>query len=347
MLAFAPEFDDIEAPDRPRRHITQPWVDRTDCAQAADDSRFEAPGEAHREGGPGQLKRSSVGRRILVVEDEASARRGYGLILGAEGYEVIAVATAEAGLARLGRDDVDLVLSDVNLPGMDGFALTSAIRQRDGGEDLPVVLVSAVGGPRRRVTGLDAGADDFMEKPVDVDELLARIRAHLRRAVRSRELERRSMRDPLTGLLNRAALEDELARELKRMSRTGLPVSLVMIDLDRFKEINDRHGHLVGDEALRRVAIKLEAIVRETDRVGRFGGDEFLVVLPDTSEEQMQELVERLRLAWRRHPPMVPQAPQPIMASFGGATANPGDPIEAVVRAADAAMYRDKRSSFR
>jgi diguanylate cyclase (GGDEF)-like protein len=155
------------------------------------------------------------------------------------------------------------------------------------------------------------------------------------------------MRDALTGLLNRGAIEDELARELKRASRTGLPVSLVMVDLDGFKAINDEHGHLVGDEALRRVAVKLESIVRETDRVGRFGGDEFLVLLPDTDADQMVELVARLRLAWRRHPPMVPMAPRPIMASFGGATAAPGDSLEALVRQADAAMYRAKRSPSR
>lgn len=319
------------------RGDTEPWLDRTDCVGDAEDS-------SEARAGPGQPKRRSDGRRLLVVEDEPSARRGYGLILGAEGYEVIAVATAEEALARTQRDEVDLVLSDVNLPGMDGYALTEALRDRDDGKDVPILLVSAVGGARRRVTGLDAGADDFLEKPVDPDELLARIRAHLRRAARSRELERRSMRDALTGLLNRGAIEEELSRELKRSSRTGLPVSLVMVDLDRFKAINDEHGHLVGDEVLRRVAVKLEAIVRETDRVGRYGGDEFLVVLPDTGREPRRELVDRLQLAWRRHPPMVPQAPRPVMASFGGATAVPGQALEALVRQADAAMYRAKRA---
>lgn len=308
------------------------------CAETADVS----PG-ARSVHPPSGLKTRNDGRRLLVVEDERSARRGYSLILGAEGYEVVGVETAEEGLARLQNEGFDLVMSDVNLPGMDGFELTQQLRARDATRDLPVLLISAIGGAPRKVTGLDAGADDFMEKPVDADELLARIRAHLRRAERSRELERRSIVDPLTGLLNRGALEDELVRELKRMSRTGLPVSVVMVDLDRFKAINDDHGHLVGDEALRRVAIKLEAAVRVTDRVGRFGGDEFLIVLPDTDEEQLTEMVDRLRLNWRRHPPMVPKAPRPIMASFGGATAQSGDNLEALVRKADAAMYADKR----
>jgi diguanylate cyclase (GGDEF)-like protein len=338
MLAAKIDINDNEdmAARAPKRQTTKPMI--PDCGDHADDSPRSDP--------PAGYKRRT-GDRVLVVEDELSARRGYSLLLAAEGYEVVCVENAEEGLERLGREDFDLVLSDVNLPGMDGYGFTKQLRDRDATRDLPVILVSAIGGTPRKVTGLDAGADDFLEKPVHPEELLARIRAHLRRSVRSRELERRSTHDALTGLLNRGALEEELTRELKRMSRTNLPVSLVMVDLDRFKAINDHHGHLVGDEALRRVAIKLEASVRTTDRVARWGGDEFIILLPDTDEEQMRDMVERLRLAWRRHPPMVPHAPRPIMASFGGATAHPGGTIESLVRTADAEMYRDKHGTRR
>jgi diguanylate cyclase (GGDEF)-like protein len=281
--------------------------------------------------------------RILVVEDESSARRGYALLLGCAGFEVVTVGSAEEGLERLRDGSVDLVLSDVNLPGLDGFSLTSRIRDDEQTRDLPIVLVSAAGETPRCVTGLECGADDFFAKPVDPDILLARIEASLRRGLRQRELVRRSVHDPLTGLLNRGAIQDEILRELRRVGRTGLSLSLVMVDLDGFKAINDAYGHLAGDAALRAAAERLSGLVRATDRVGRFGGDEFLVLLPDTDEAQMMEMVARMRLEWRRHPPLVPGFPRPMLASFGGATAERGATLQSLIRAADDCMYRHKR----
>jgi diguanylate cyclase (GGDEF)-like protein len=319
-----------------RRRRTRPYSLGRACATGADPSPQD---------GPRDPKAMIDGRVLLVVEDDRSARLGFALLLRSEGYDVVAVESAEDGVERLRNGGIDLVLCDVNLPGMSGYDLTAIIRRQDVLRDVPIILMSAVGGSERKVTGLDVGADDFMVKPVDPEELGARIRVHLRRARRNAELKYQSMRDPLTGLLNRRSIEEELRRELRRMSRTGLPVSLMMVDLDHFKEINDCHGHVVGDEALRRVAVKLEASVRNTDRVARFGGDEFLIVLPDTDEAQLAEMKVRLGLAWRRHPPMVPNVPRPVMASFGGATAEAETSVEALIRRADQAMFKHKRST--
>src|SRR5690606_28563638 len=141
--------------------------------------------------------------------------------------------------------------------------------------DVPIILLSAIANSQRKVRGLDQGADDFLEKPVDVDELLARIRMHLRHDARQRELLERSRYDAVTSVLSRGAIEAELERELKRSSRSGLPVSVLMIDIAHFKRFNDRYGHAVGDEALLSVAEKLVSLLRATDQVGRYGGDEF------------------------------------------------------------------------
>jgi len=293
------------------------------------------------------LTRLQHGHRVLIVDDDASMRRGYGLVLGAVGHRVVCVRSAEEALDQLGGQSFDLVLSGSRLPGLDGLSLVRLLRQREETRTLSIILVSTTGEPSVLVNGFDAGADDVLTHPVQPDELVARVETRIGQAIRFREVERRSTRDSLTGVLNRGALEEEITRELRRMARTGSPVSLVMVDINGFKSINDLHGHLVGDEALRRVATKLEASVRATDRVGRFGGDEFTLLLGDTDEQQLAELLERLVRGWRRHPPSVPLAAEPIMASFGGATAAPGGTLQALIYAADLQMYRDKRSGRR
>jgi diguanylate cyclase (GGDEF)-like protein len=182
---------------------------------------------------------------------------------------------------------------------------------------------------------------------VDADELVARVRTHLRHSLRSQELLKRSQVDALTGVLNRGALDDELDRELQRMARTGQPLSVLMLDLDDFKSVNDRYGHAAGDDALRRCAQKLVSSLRATDRVGRFGGDEFLAILPDTGRDDAQALAERIAFAWRKHPPIPRGTSDPVLASIGTATAEKPMSKEALVEVADKRMYDNKRNRKR
>lgn len=281
--------------------------------------------------------------RVLVVDDDAASRRGYELLLKVSGYQVVTASSGREALDRVHELEFDVILSDVNLPHVDGYELTRQLRHESRTRDVPIILVSAYADSARKVAGLDWGADDFLEKPVDVDELLARVRMHVRHSKRSRELIEQSRYDTVTGTLNRRAIDEELDRELKRAARTGLPVSVLMVDIDAFKAFNDRYGHQVGDQALRAVAQKLRNVLRETDHIGRFGGDELLVVLPATDRQSTQALTERIALAWRQHPPMPGGVAEPVLISVGAATADHPMTREALIKVADARMYADKR----
>jgi diguanylate cyclase (GGDEF)-like protein len=279
---------------------------------------------------------------ILLVEDDEASRSGFELMLRLSGYRVVTAADAGEAIERAQQHAPDLVLCDVNLPDGNGYALTEKLRLDGRYADTPIILMSADARSSRRVIGLDRGADDFVEKPVDFDELLARIRCHLRHMERERELRRRCTYDALTGVLSRAAVEDELVRELKRRSRTGLAVSVIIFDLDGFKAINDVHGHAAGDDALRKTARTLTHLLRSTDRLGRIGGDEFLAVLPDTNAPEASQLMARIEEAWRHQPPRPRGVDAPVLISMGTATARADESLHAVLRRADRAMYDKK-----
>lgn len=285
--------------------------------------------------------------RVLVVDDDVASRRGYEILLKMSGYQVVTAASGREALDRAHDMQFHVIISDVNMPNVDGYELTRQLRHESQTRDVPIILVSASADSARKVAGLDWGADDFLEKPVDVDELLARVRVHVRHAKRNRELIEQSRYDTVTGTLNRRAIDEELDREIKRAARTGLPVSVLMVDIDAFKAFNDRYGHQVGDQALRAVAQKLRSVLRETDHVGRYGGDELLVVLPATDRESTHALTDRIALAWRRHPPMPSGVADPVLISVGAATASRPMTCEALIKVADARMYDDKRRTRR
>jgi diguanylate cyclase (GGDEF)-like protein len=281
---------------------------------------------------------------ILLVGDDAAARRRLELMLRLSGYRVLAVADVADALEQARQHQPDLVLSDVTLAGApDGFAFAERLRLDPRQADTPVVLMSKDAPSSCCVSAFDRGADDVVGKAVDFEELLARIRCHLRHAERARELRRRCTYDALTGALSRAAVEEELARELKRNRRTGLPVSVLMADLDGFKAINDRYGHAAGDDALRMTARTLTHLLRTTDRIGRVGGDEFLAVLPDTDAADAYQLMARIERAWCAHPPRARGVEAPVLVSMGTATASADESAQAVLRRADRAMYEAKQ----
>jgi diguanylate cyclase (GGDEF)-like protein len=283
--------------------------------------------------------------RILVVDDDPAARQLLSDLLEGEGYAVTTTPDGLSALAAVERAVPAVIISDVSMPGMDGFELVRELRARTASADVPILLLSAIAQPTRRVTGLDLGADDFVAKPVDLDELLARIRALLRRARQREEIERRATLDLLTGVLNRTGLDAALHREQQRALRNDEPLSILMIDLDKFKALNDEHGHLAGDRALRCVANALLAAVRSSDYVGRYGGDEFIIVLPSSSAASAAKLAARLRCV--RMPAISVGAETEIVVqvSIGEATLTPEDTIETLVERADSAMYRNKRTS--
>ena len=289
---------------------------------------------------------SLVPDRILVVEDDPSTREALESLLTAHGYEVDTASDGMEAIEHVDHDAPSLIISDVRMPGVGGLDMVKALRERANSADVPIIMVSGMTERQRRVAALDIGADDYLPKPIDSEELLARVRVHLRHARRHQELARRAVIDPLTGLLNRAGILSVLRRARERSERSGEPLSVLAVDVDRFKQLNDHYGHNAGDHALRQIARALSDGIRLADHVGRLGGDEFIVVVPDAIAAA-NALADRLRAVPLARVLVSPGEEIVITLSIGAASLEPGESIEALIGRADAEMYRDKRERRR
>jgi two-component system cell cycle response regulator len=240
--------------------------------------------------------------RVLLIEDDSSHAAIVAAVLERRGFEVETAINGADGIARAAAVAPDLILLDVFMPRLDGFSTAEALQRDPRLRDIPMVFVSACDDAATRVRGLEMGAVDFLCKPFFAPELVARVERSLRQAeVRSR-LRAQAHIDDLTGLGNLRYLRERLAHEESRARRYGTPLAVVMIDLDKFKEINDCFGHAAGDAALTLVGRVLRDETRETDIAARYGGDEFMVVLPHASltagvrfAERVAERIRRLR----------------------------------------------------
>lgn len=232
--------------------------------------------------------------RVLLIEDDSSHAAIVAAVLERRGFEVEIAINGADGIARAAAASPDLILLDVFMPRLDGFSTAEALQSDPRLRDIPMVFVSACDDAATRVRGLEMGAVDFLCKPFFAPELVARVERSLRQAeVRSR-LRAQAHIDDLTGLGNLRYLRERLAHEESRARRYGTPLAVVMIDLDKFKEINDRYGHAAGDAALTLVGRVLRDETRETDIAARYGGDEFMVVLPHASLTAGVRFAERV-----------------------------------------------------
>lgn len=286
-------------------------------------------------------------RNILLVEDNADARDALALLLEHHGYTVQSAANGAEALEVAGLHPPDLVITDIEMPELSGLEVVARFRQLPALAGIPVIVVSAHHNVEDRITGLDLGADDFLAKPVHVDELLARVRRHLLRSDREHEFARQSMVDELTGVLNRRGLENLFARELERARLEDATVAIMLVDLNDFKPVNDLWGHAAGDMALCTVARCLQDALRANDRVGRLGGDEFAIVLPEIRSDDCVGLIQRVRQISPVVVDLVPTGSARVGLSLGIASAEPGESFEIVLARADAAMYEDKRRQKR
>ena len=246
----------------------------------------------------------------------------------------------------------DLILLDVMLPDIDGYEISRRIKNNAELPFIPIILVTARDSTQDKVAGLDAGADDYLTKPINFPELEARVRSMLRikrlqdeLEEKNRELERLSISDGLTGLFNHRHIHGLLEEEFERAERSGERVSVAMFDLDHFKSVNDRFGHQAGDRVLVQLADILRVTAREIDRLGRYGGEEFIALLPETDIESAAVFVERVRReVARRHFDIAAQESLRLTISAGVATYpwHGIDTPETLVRLADAALYAAK-----
>ena len=282
-------------------------------------------------------------REILLIDDNAEARKALTLLLEDHGYTVRSAENGTEALEEAIRRPPDLIITDLAMPGLSGLDLIEQFRMQPTLGDVPVIVVSAHHNLRDRVAGFNLGADDFMAKPVHLDDLLARVRRHLHRSDRQREVVRQSMVDELTGVLNRRGLANFFSRELQRAHPDGATVAVMLVDLNDFKPINDNWGHAAGDTMLCAVTRSLQDALRANDRVGRMGGDEFAIVLPDIRSGDCVGLAQRVRQLSPIVVELIPDTSLCVGLSLGLAIAQPDETFEAVLARADAAMYEDKR----
>jgi two-component system cell cycle response regulator len=283
--------------------------------------------------------------KVLVADDSPISRHLLQVSLGSAGYETCLVPDGAEALRVLEEEDSPkLVILDWMMPHLDGVEVCRAIKKRIAEPYVYIILLTAKGHQEEINEGLEAGADDYITKPFDLQELKARLRVGKRILELHEQLVAQATHDSLTGLLNRSAILEALQKELKRSVREKNPVAVIMTDLDHFKHVNDTYGHLVGDAVLREAARRLGASLRAYDSVGRYGGEEFLVIAPNCNLAGGADLAERLRESICGVP--IDASGEAITAtmSFGVAATCEIKQVNKLLRTADEALYAAKKA---
>jgi len=300
-------------------------------------------------------KKASAGNSVLIAEDDPLFRRMIERWFERWDYRATVVENGLQAWEVLQKEDApQLAILDWMMPGIDGLELCRRIRSRDQGPYRYVLLLTARDDKQDVVAGLEAGADDYLTKPFEVDELRARVRAGKRildlqaALLHARDkLQSVAAHDALTALWNRGAILDLLRGELSRRKRTTDALGVIMADVDHFKKINDTHGHLVGDAVLQEVTRRLASSLRQYDSVGRYGGEEFLIVLPACNAPNLLISAERLRRCIADQPVETSVGQIPVTLSLGLASVEQGETrtpdCETLLRRADEALYAAKR----
>jgi two-component system cell cycle response regulator len=281
--------------------------------------------------------------KVLIADDSPISRHLLEVSLCSSGYETHLVADgAEALRVLQAEEGPKLAILDWMMPHLDGVEVCRAIKKRISEPYVYIILLTAKEHQEEINEGLEAGADDYITKPFDLQELKARLRVGKRILELHEQLVSQAMHDSLTKLLNRSAILDVLQRELIRSVREKTPVAAIMADLDHFKNVNDTYGHLAGDAVLREAALRLSTSLRAYDSVGRYGGEEFLVVAPSCGVTAGVELAERLRKRICEGP--IDASGSSILAtmSFGVAASCEIKQVNHLLRMADEALYTAK-----
>jgi diguanylate cyclase (GGDEF)-like protein len=295
---------------------------------------------------------------ILVVDDHPDNIEIIDARLTSRGYRVSKATNGQEALDLVHADPPHLILCDVMMPVMDGYEVSRRIKGDESLPYIPIILVTARDSTQDKIDGLDAGADDYLTKPVNFPELEARVRSMLRikqlqdqldqknreLEVANKRLRQLSVTDGLTELFNHRHIHELLQEEFERSNRSGEPIAVSMLDLDHFKRVNDTHGHPTGDVILYETAQILRDTAREIDMPGRYGGEEFIVILPNTTEDAAAHLAERIRQRVLDHV-FRDEDTEVHMTLSCGVASFPGEGIdspESLLKRADEALYAAK-----
>jgi len=291
--------------------------------------------------------------RILVIEDRTESVAWFTSALTPK-HEVASADTFEEALVRVKGGDFDLIVVSLGMRGFDGLRLCSQLRSLPEGRHVPILVVVSDGDRRKLTQALEMGVNDYLTRPVDKNELVARVRTQLRKkryADRLRHNVQLSLEmaitDQLTGLHNRRYMSRHLDTLMANAKKNGRPLAFVIMDIDFFKHVNDTHGHDIGDEVLKEFAARINANVRGIDLACRYGGEEFVVAMPDTDMAFAYNIAERLRQSIETTPVEISREPGAlnITISIGIAQVEGGaDTAEALLHRADQALYRAKRT---
>jgi len=283
--------------------------------------------------------------KVCIANDDKFNRVALKKMLSNWGFDVVTAGNgAEAWEIMQDDESPRLVILDWVMPEIDGVEVCRRIRQKFQSDNdyRFIILLTAQGSKADIVEGLTAGADDYVTKPFDPHELQMRIRAGKRIIELQEKLRFNAMHDPLTGILNRGAVLERLYSELARSRRENQPMTLAMLDLDHFKVVNDTHGHLAGDEVLRETTRRIKNIVRDYDIVGRYGGEEFLIVIPGADRESALTVYERIREGIGARAMDTTVASLVVTASMGVAEYDGIMSDQELIQLADDALYRAK-----
>ena len=290
--------------------------------------------------------------RVLLADDDALYRHVIQKALESWGYDVIIASDGNEALNILWSSNPPaLAILDWMMPGMDGVEICRCVRERRQDPYIYIILITAKSRKRDVVTGLEAQADDYLAKPFDLQELRARLQSgqrivNLQSALASkhRELSYQATHDPLTGIWNRSAILDILGREVLYAKRNKKPLSLALVDIDNFKLVNDTYGHAAGDTVLIEVVRRMQSALRHYDAVGRYGGEEFIVVMPGVSRKRALKIAERLRIRVAENPYSVMKKRIAVTLSVGVASEGRLGTAKSLLQFADKALYRAKAS---
>jgi diguanylate cyclase (GGDEF)-like protein len=292
---------------------------------------------------------SKADTRILIVDDDVDVRNTMHEYIKAAGYYAEAVSCAEEALESLEKDNFHVVVTDIMLPAMGGLELTKLIK-RDNASD--VIVMTGYSDDFSYEEAINIGASDFVIKPVRLEELLLR----LKRVLKERELTNERIRmmeklqklaitDGLTRLYNSRSFYSQLELEVDRFNRYQHPLTLLLLDIDHFKDYNDKYGHLEGDKVLVRFSQIIRSCLRTNDSAYRYGGEEFTVILPETAGEEARTVAQRIRAALEAEP-FSPEDGEvaTVTISIGLTEYHPKEELSSFIQRADQAMYRSKRS---